>query len=381
MSNVIYLESKNGGGKFTPFLFYNDLMPKVRNHYAKNGRNKPSLSLENIESIDPIVLPNLLGLGKILKEIHGEAIELILDFKPKLLYYLSNTNFFKYAALKTVVNPLGKDLFHFEEGFIGGFSGYVNNEQRDCHKIFEYKASFSEKSSEDIYCHDEVIEALSPNYLFSQFGDVLQDVIDDDALLYNYFESLSEPISNGIVHSQSSTFLIAQKRSGGASTISISDTGIGFAKSFKSKKYINRIIPLAKANGLYKETLEDFFYILEALYISTIKRRHGLIDFLLFAAKNGTVRIHYSSTQIVVTPRILNQCEVIMKTRENVNSYFSDNLSDLSDKLKEEVSVCILELGKVLLSFYSRDKYFSAIRIFNTKFSGIHYEIEIGNKA
>lgn len=374
MENIIYIKPHEDSSEFSPYSFYNFLLPEIQQHYSKN-RNAPIFSIEKAQRINPLVIPNLIGLGYYLRTFHNHPIQLLMTYEPHLLYYLTKINFFKICGKKTSINPLGLNIFEFNEGFLGGFSSYINKEQRKEHQVYYYLPSTEQ--ADDLYSHDTLIENLSLFTLREQFEEVLRDSMSDE-YIFESIESVSEPISNGIMHSESITWAISQTTPGEFSktTLSIVDVGIGFEESLKRKGITPIIVDQAKVMGLYKNSLNDFFYIMEAIYFSMLKNRKGLIDFIFNVASNGAVRIHYQSTQVIFTPRIILNSTGLHDCRQEVIKELDENnkLLKLTElKVKEK----LFELINVLLDLRTNDKRYSPIRIFDVIFKGVHIEFEI----
>jgi len=374
MEDIIYIKPHENSSEFSTYSFYNFLLPEIHEHYSKN-RNAPIFSIERAQRINPLAIPNLIGLGYYLRTFHNQPIQLLMTYEPHLLYYLTKTNFFKICGKKTLTNPLGLDIFDFNEGFLGGFSSYINKEQRKEHQVYYYLPS-TEKA-DDLYSHDSLIENLSLFTLREQFEEVLRDSMLED-YIYESIESVSEPISNGIIHSESITWAISQTTPGEFSktTLSIVDVGIGFEESLNRKGIIPTIVNQAKKMGLYKNSLNDFFYIMEAIYFSMVKNRKGLIDFIFNVASNGTVRIHYQSTQIIFTPRIILNSTGLYECRQEVTKEL-DTKNKISKLTEVKVKEKMFELINVLLDMRTNDKRYSPIRIFDVIFRGVHIEFEI----
>jgi len=374
MENVIYIKPHEGSREFSTYSFYNYLLPEIHEYY-KQSREIPIFSIEKARRINPLVIPNIIGLGYYLSAFHKQPIQLLMTYEPQLLYYLTKINFFKICGKKTLTNPQGLNIFDFNEGFLGGFSSYIKKEQRKEHQIHYYLPLIDK--SDDLYAHDTLIENLSLFTLREQFEEVLRDSIPEDHINES-IESIAEPISNGILHSESLTWAISQTTSGEYSktTLSIVDVGIGFEESLKKKGITPKIVNQAKNKGLYKESLNDFFFIMEAIYFSMIKNRRGLIDFIFNVASNGTVRIHYQSTQIIFTPRIILKSTDLFNCRQEIIAGFDEEES-ISEAIEEKVIMKMFDLIGILLDLRTNDKRFSPIRIFDVIFKGVHVEFEI----
>lgn len=382
MQNIICLEPFESKKEFTTFDFYNYLLPQLKSHYLKT-KEPPVISFENLKRINPLVLPNILGLGYYLSRYHSEPIELKLTYEPKLLYYLCETNFFKICGSR-INSSRGLDIFEFDERYLGGFGQIIENDQREEHKLHYYYPVNSEKNSYELDSHDEVLEDLLL-ILPNQFNTVLLDAVEDDEI-DNVIESIAEPISNGMIHSESITWAIAQTTSGRNSktVLSVADVGIGFEKSLQKNSIAPIILNESKKLNLYKSYLHDFFLIMESLYYSITKKRAGLIDLILNVAdkKKGTVRIHYNSTQVLFTPRIINNNRKLIKYREDILGIYKYSQNEEIDYIGKEIILSearkeIMGLSQFLLYLLRNDKNYSPIRLFQVKFKGVHVELEI----
>ena len=374
MKNFIYIRPQENEKEFTTFCFYNSFLPQLQLHY-KESKEPPVFSFEGLQRISPLVLPNLLGIGYYLSKYHKEPIELLLSYEPKLLYYLFSTDFFRISALQTAINPKGLNIYNFDQRFIGGFSEYINKYQRKEHKVHYYIPINT--SVDDMNSHDELMEDLTLFTLPNQFETVLMDTIPEKSIPKS-IESIAEPISNGILHSKSITWAISQTTPlpYSKTVLSIVDVGIGFEESIKRKGIEKVIISKVKKMGYHKDYLNDYFFIMEALHFSMLKNRYGLIDFIFRVAESGTVRIHYNSTQILFTPRLLNKAYSLRECRKKIIKEFEEN-DTISSSLKKKVITEIINLSQSLLDLFNNDKQYSSIRIYSVIFKGVHIEFEL----
>jgi hypothetical protein len=115
---------------------------------------------------------------------------------------------------------------------------------------------------------------------------------------------------------------------------------------------------------------------MEAIFFSMVKNRRGLIDFIFNVATNGTVRIHYQSTQIIFTPRIILKSTDLYDCRQEVLFALKEE-KELSASIEDKVMEKMFDLINVLLDLRTNDKRFSPIRIFDVIFKGVHVEFEI----
>ena len=89
-------------GNITSFVFYNQLFEALREHYKINGvAVAPVLSFVSADYIDPVVVPNLISLGFILKSIHNTPIKLDID-RINVTKFLDEGWFFKAVGTENV---------------------------------------------------------------------------------------------------------------------------------------------------------------------------------------------------------------------------------------------------------------------------------------
>ena len=374
MKNVIYVVPFEENSVFTTFSFYNSLLPELQKHY-KNFTEAPIFSFEKLNRIDPLVLPNILGLGYYLSKFHNAPIELLLSYNPKLLYYLHKAEFFNICSAANILNPIGLNIFKFDNRFIGGFSSYIDKEQRKEHQLHYYLPIETNNKGDDL--HDSLLEDLSLFILKDHYSKIFLDTITEEGLSKS-IECIAEPISNGILHSRSITWAISQTvpKPFERTILSIVDVGIGFKESLKEKGVNFSIIPKVINEGIYEDQFEDLYYIFEALYFSITNDRLGLTDFIFNILENGTVRIHYNSTQILFTPRILNYVPGLKECRKRINKEY-DNNNELSESTRKNAVDEIFNLLKVFLRLYCQDKKYSPLRIYDVIFKGVHIEFEL----
>lgn len=389
MDSVIYLTPIEGSSSFTNLSFYSILLNQLSEHYIKS-KEKPILSIEKLDWIEPSALPNLVCLGLYLKHFHQEPIEFKINYNPRLLHYLEHVGFFKLIGPRSAINPEALEIFNYNEGYIGGFGSfsigsYNIKDIRKEHKIrcyFQengYSAIEDAKEKEEF--RDNLIEKLESYILPEHFSTVLFDKELTRENLYETFERLAEPISNGILHSKSPTIVMIQTTKFNTK-ISISDSGIGFENSFMEKKLKFDFINLLKQNKLYQPKLHDFFFIQQILFYSTCKSREGLIDFILdvILINNGVVRIHYNSTQIIITTAFFTHLEKLKNIRERINNYLMENdiyILPTDHFLYLNAFDAIVHLGSTIQKNFKSDYKVSPLRLFDVNFKGVHIELDL----
>lgn len=385
MSTPIFLVPTEGSKSFTNFSFYNNLLEQLTDHYSRTPE-KPILSFEELEWIEPSVLPNLVGLGLYLKQYHNEMIELRLKYNPKLLKYLEDVGFFNLIGERTQSTPEALEIFAFNKDYLGGYSVYDIKETRVDHKIRCYTPrtkyfEIKNKVDKEIF-RDELIEELESFVLRTHFSEVLYDKEITGENIDETYERLAEPISNGMLHSGSHTIVMMQTTKFNTK-ISISDVGKGFEKSFIEKDIAFDLIEFVNAKHIYQNSLHDFYMIQQILLYSMTKTRKGFLDFIIDVViiNNGTVRIHYNSTQIVLTTAFINELSVIQERRDKILTFKLNNpnlnTGDVYENLYKDSLEAIVNLGVKIKGKYKSDLKRSPLRLYKVKLQGIHIEIDL----
>jgi hypothetical protein len=404
LNNIIFLNPKTSSKTFTSFNFYNEFLFDLAEYY-KNTSNQnlpPSISFESIDFIDPIVLPNIISIGLYLKNYHKTQIDLILNYNPKLLYFLEHTGFFKIVGKESKnpnISPKGLDIFNFKEEFIGGFEILKQDSKKE-HKIhyyypnINYKSFKTEKELTD--CRDSEIENLG--YIIpNDFEDILANEFNLSIKgQIEYLNTFNEIISNSILHSNSITFAFMQTVKY-KTAFAISDIGIGFEQSIKEKndfefknieKYtITNYFKKLKGKK-FNQTLSDYYIIFDILFFSMSKFRLGLYDLIKPVIKAGGIfRIHYKSTQVIFTSNYINNFEKLDKIRYELRNVLDDNKNDIieksvtvinksKEKLISDTKDNLILLSNIILRNYNPDLQVSPLRIFDVNFKGVHIEVE-----
>jgi len=399
---------------FSPYRFYNDFLGEYANYYATN---KTYVEFRLIDSndedafwgvyrIDPIVIPLLLSLSAQLKKFYHHPIKLHL-FNNRgtkaLLEYLYYSNFFHIIGDNTnPAFPIGKKLFDFDERYLGGFS---QRDIRQGHKIRAY-------SKKDDKINDNInIEAiLNSNYEDEEKRDYLveyyyfkvrehfEELLFDDRYELSrpdlFIDILSELISNGIMHSESDVFasMFADINN---TKFSISDNGIGFAKSLEKKDYSKELFykhkeltnQLKLLNTPFKVPIpmkENLYSLFEALFYSITKRREGLFDLMcnVVLGNNGRFRIHTEYTQIIISNNMYEHLQTLYKLRQKILLSYFENIEERNTviaKLANEALKLFEKLYEITIRKYNENIIYSSIRFNRVGFNGVHIEVEIPN--
>lgn len=397
----------------TPHNFYNDFLVDLASYYKSSQIDPIEFDLINNNDfdslfgkyhIDPIAIPLLLSIAEQLKKFHKKPLKLNLINNSgtiNLLEFLDKSNFFKISGKNTnPTYPIGKNIFNFDEAYLGNFRG---NNQREDHKVRSYSLQDDNLINElNRFSNEEDKRDFLVEYYIYKVKDNFSELLVDNELTFNqhnlFIDILSELITNGVLHSQSDTYaLMFVDRY--KTKFSISDNGIGLEKSLKAKiptSYYTTMklsLELSKHNSLLKfpiEIINNFHSIFEALYYSMLKDRAGLFDLMctVVLTCKGYFRLHTENSQIIISNRMLENLINLNSLRELISEthnrfiYGKINKSE-HEELIIKYSSHSLELFKEFyldtINKYNKDIKFSSVRFYPVKFKGVHIEVEIPN--
>jgi len=174
----------------------------------------------------------------------------------------------------------------------------------------------------------------------------------------NILSVITELCHNGCNHSASSCFASFQVNKNKKFEFSVSDSGIGYYKSFVAKLNNNERLWILNSNNPFQTRADNNINaILEAILYRYRSERQGIFDvFKLILPLGGVVRIHTDNTQMIFTQ------------------------SNFQEYLFVEVNLKLIR--KIIHDFKRREiesvnTTYSPLRITDYKFDGVHIEIEI----
>ncbi len=375
-------------GNITSFVFYNQLFKALREHYKQNGvAVAPIFSFINVKRFDSLVIPNLISLGFILKSIHSkptllEIPNILESASREAIKFLDNGWFFRAVGRPnrfseeigidqkryTIIQETGYEIYDFEPKMLGFYD--VNVSYNPDHRVCVYKDesySYYSKFVQESVSEEELGIIRSEKYrdlkpiIAKRYWNVLKVLNDNNKGVV--LDILTEIITNSVLYSGSRCSAMLQTKDN-ETKISISDYGVGFEYSFEKRQ--------EKFGGEYKnvfnefstdeqEKYKNFIYIFETLYYSKIKSvaRDNLFTLLeivlrkndIFGIDEGTIRIHYNDTQVIMTSKRCSRC----------NKFNPKNCA------------------KCLLSNYnpSKEASKSNLRFYDSTFRGVHIEVEL----
>jgi len=396
---------------FTTLVFYTEFLQKLSLFYKENPFEEIKFKLfqngdEDIYNsqyrIDPISIPLLLSILEQLSKFHKKPLDLLLyNNKATIdaLQFLFRSGFFKNAGNYKDLTFQSKNILSFDERYLGAFSDHLIRKDHIIRSYSKNDLNLNFKTSsyqEEITLRDHILSIISYK-VREHYAELL---FDNEYTLkaYNlYIDILSELITNGILHSGSTTYsMMFVDRF--KCKFSISDNGIGLRKSLESKSSDNFYykkgafkssvrIKSDVFNPLFIDNLIDIF---ETLYYSSLKERRGLFDLMLnvVLTSNGYFRLHTDNCQIIISNRIFKYLDKLHECREHIfeihNSY---ELNKIESKEYQKILIVQAENIKSMfnsllertIEYYSEESKYSAIRFFNVKFKGVHIEVEIPN--
>ncbi len=396
--------------KLTPYFFYTRFLKDVANSIKAEGgisfklvENGDTQIFDSNYNIEPITIPLLLSLTEQLSKFYKKPINLSLynnQATKHVLNFLYKSDFFHIAGDNTnPYHPHGRNILNFKQEYLGDF---IANRPRSDHRVRFYSLSENNLAQK---LEEYTAEDDKRDYLISEYSyivrDHFQDLLFDNANTADkidlYIEILSELITNGVLHSKSNTFALMFVNKF-ATKFSISDNGIGLVESLKSKspdflyepfELIKRLqeFTILKINS---KILENFNFIIETLYYSSLKDRRGLFDLMLSVVlkSNGYFRLHCDNAQIIISSRMQKELidldhlrnqlfDIHRKLLINGDSVVSE--MPQMTALRESILDHFVLLYQRICNKYNDDHKFSSVRFFNVKFRGVHIEVEIPN--
>ncbi|WP_306566167.1 hypothetical protein [Flavobacterium lindanitolerans] len=394
---------------FTPYVFYTSFLKEVAKS-SKDGFVVFKLvefgDLNVFDSnyrIEPITIPLLLSLSEQLSKYYNEPIDLLLyknNATKEVLNFLFKSDFFYVGGNnKNPIYPFGRNILKFDNSFFGDFE---KKDPRPEHKVRCYSLNdYNLKNKIEIFSNeDERRDFLISEYVYivrEHFQELLFDNINTSNKADYYVELLSELITNGVLHSKSNTFALMFVNKF-LTKFSISDNGIGFEESLKSKteNFLYKPFELKYAIDQFRfldvnsNILNNLHIIIETLYFSALKDRRGLFDLMISVVlgSNGYFRLHSDNSQVIISNRMnreLNDLNILRNKLFDfhrnilINKITDNRYNDEMISIKNSILSAFLGLYANLCNRYNNDFRYSSLRFYNVKFKGVHIEVEIPN--
>ena len=400
----------NNNEKLTPYVFYSRFLKEVAVDIQNNNdihfkfvENGDEKIFDSTYTIEPITIPLILSLAEQLSKFYSKPIDLFLynnHATKKVLKFLYKSDFFNLSGNNSNPSyPIGRNILKFNEQYLGDF---IKKDPRPEHKVRCYSLNDRNhtKKLEQFIRDDEKRDFLVSEYVYivrDHFQELLFDNDNTNNNVDLYIEILSELVTNGILHSKSNTFALMFVNKF-ATKFSISDNGIGFQESMKNKTEDLLYKPLELKNQLDKindlkinrKILENFNFIIETLYFSSLKNRRGLFDLMISVVlnSNGYFRLHSENSQIIVSSRMIKELVILSELRTRLFNLHrellingkNEELNKKMTSIKDEIKDNFISLYINICDKYNEDYRYSSLRFFNVRFKGVHIEVEIPNK-
>jgi hypothetical protein len=279
---------------FTSYVFYNNFLEEL--HHFFRGDFKETqviINLTHCLKIDALIIPNLLLVGKIIKEYTNVTPYLyIADMLQTgdLKRYLKDINFISIAKLYK--------LYEFDYSIDCGLPpSKMDNLNKTIY--FPY-----ETNSQIIWDEiTKVMELFSKKYLYKYKVIFNKDEIENTGnILMNICSQL---VDNAREHGESISIMTIQYNySEEKVKISISDMGNGF------KKTVNRNLSNGRIEyGLgFNSTNDELKAIIQGVFSRKNSTVYGIYNTIKTTAENdGIVRIHSRDSQVIFTSKLWDE--------------------------------------------------------------------------
>lgn len=318
---------------FSSYKFYNSFLSQLHDYFSSSSHtDKIIINFSNVNKISPLVVPNLLNVGIILRNYFGEPVEVFVPWNRKLIAYLRDIDFFD---LNESLN-----IFQIDKRFTGGVS--LDRSISDiCGTLLIEK----EQGKADIY-----------NCYLNRYKAPLLHKLNSEDTVNNILYIMAELSHNGAQHSEGSCFVSFQLNQMNKFEFSVSDCGIGYKESLFTKE---RDLIFKNFDHQNEINLDHFISILEAIFYrkETHEEVYGIYSiFNDVLPLGGVIRVHTHNTQAVFTSHNFKEFLEQQPTRATI--------SQIIEKFtKTEKS--------------TKNLKHKPLRVSPVNYKGVHIEIEI----
>jgi len=321
----------------TPYVFYHYLIPALRSCFLDKQPSLISLDMTDVASVSPLVLPNLIVVGKILCEHFGTPGSLILSTRNiEMLEFLKGMGFFRfldqYAFFK-----YDKDFIHPLESKTRGdlaAVAYIPPEGLSAEEIF----------------HQLLRDNKSINHFIDHFDTFHMATV--------FARTIGELAHNCSTHGRSFAILSAYGGPKLGLQCAVSYCGIGYRSSLL--EHPKDLLVYPESDLRRTDSLANYRAIIEAVCRRLGNETYGLSTVVRdIAAIRGTTRVHSVDTQVVFTPH--NQAGLPgLQDNESVGSS--------GHRLAERLQA---------LANATDSPQTSPVRTRESKLAGVHVEFEL----
>ena len=312
----------------TPYKFYEYFLPALKDCLQNKNKSVIDFDMTSVESVSPLVLPNLLIVGLILKKYYrGIASKIILSSQNRdvirFLYYM---RFFRLLDKHSFLT--------YNSNLVGGFT---SKKTSDLGLILYLPIS-------DLGPEEIGHQILSENRDITAFLKHFNDI----NLANTFYRTVSELAHNCMLHGRSDVFISVYGGPKMGLQCAISDCGVAYLASLLKNPEDLRVYKESELRA--DDERKDFRTIIEAVCRRSGKRTYGLSSVIKDIANvGGTTRIHSGNTQVVFTTQ--NQFEKYDDIK------LADHLWSLAEK--------------------SNSTQLSPVRRRRSRLAGVHIEFEI----
>jgi hypothetical protein len=293
--------------------------------------------MTGVAKVSPLVLPNLLMVGKILSEHFGTPGDLILSTRNlDMLQFLKGIGFFRCLDQH--------EFFQYDRDFVCGIEGSVTGDLA----VIEY-VPVSDLSPAQI-----IKRLLSDNCHITRFIDHF----DRHGMAEVFARTIGELAHNASVHGRSPAVISAYGGPRLGLQCAVSDGGIGYRSSLLG--HPSDLLVYSREEIQASDRLAHFRAIIEAVCRRIGQETYGVSSVIRdIAALGGVTRVHSVDTQVTFTPRNQNQFEP-PGANESIGSHgrrMANSLLALADR--------------------SESLQTSPVRIRESRLAGVHVEFEL----
>lgn len=326
------------GRSLTPYVFYHYLIPALRRCLLQKRPSLISLDMTGVASVSPLVLPNLILVGKILSEHFGTPGNLVLSTgNVEVLEFLKGMGFFRLLDEHT--------FFEYDRDFVHPISS--GRARGDL-------ATITYVPPADLTPQQIVHQLLRDNSAIGSFIDHFQTVRMAEILA----TTVGELTHNSFKHGRSAAVVSVYGGPKMGLHCAVSDCGVGYLSSLL--EHPANLAVYSESEMQRSDRLSHFRAIVEAVCRRLGNETYGVSSVIKdIAGAGGVTRVHSVDTQVVFTTR--NQSMLATPPEgPNIREYGC-------------------ELAKTLLELADRAEGLqsSPVRIRESKLTGVHVEFEL----
>ena len=326
----------------TSYDFYNNVLSQLHEYFKEGTKSKLVIDFSEVEYISPLVVPNILTVGYILKTYFESPVELLIPWKPKMISYLNDVGFL--SQLKNY------DLFDVDERFIGDL---------ECTGLYPGCSTYSFEPS---MAYEDIRFKLKRSLnIINDLAETMKiNVENRTEWLLNI---LTELCFNACAHSGNLCFATIQtnlidEHKHKKAYVSISDCGQGLYKTLSTKFAAESIQPVTTTTQRFlnlDQSIKNIYAILESVFYRKNYKIFGLFHVVdKTISNNGIIRMHTDDTQIIFT---------------------SDSFKKYVDSPEKLVTNLQNKFNKVLEN--ELEIKYSPVRKSVSRFKGVHIELEL----